>query len=274
MATKPYLLYAYPWMPYPRRIIIYLRERKIPSTLVTIVPVSDPHLPTGNTVSPSFPPRPQGSLPILAIPSSSTSTSTDTPVTYTYIRQSVAIMHYLDTLCDTASNGFPLSKYPMRGIDALSQARETELLTLAEELLVAWNPVRMFGTGAGTMPYPEGAKEMLRWVYRDLYTVESWFQDRRSFDHLERGGRGPSVAEIVLYQFFEFTRVCYGVDLLGRVEGEMVVDVYGREVVMRFDRLKEFVRVFGGRESAVLEEDEKPSKEVLANMSRWEDGVL
>ncbi|KUJ12566.1 uncharacterized protein LY89DRAFT_210135 [Mollisia scopiformis] len=150
MAARQYLLYAYPWMPYPRRIIIYLREKGIPSSLVQVVRVSDPG--DGNAAPPNFPPRPQGSLPVLVMRSERSDT---------HIRQSVAIMNYLDELCDAGADGFPKSKYSIRGENLLARARNTEILGLADEILASWNPVRTFGTGAGTMPIPAAAKEML-----------------------------------------------------------------------------------------------------------------
>jgi hypothetical protein len=119
MATCPYLLYAYPWMPFPRRVIIYIREKSILPSLVTVVPVSDPQL--GDAAPAGFPPRPKGSLPILVIPHPENESNAQP----TYIRQSVAIMNYLDELCDAGANGFPKSQCSMRGPDVLSRARET-----------------------------------------------------------------------------------------------------------------------------------------------------
>ncbi|KAK0269292.1 hypothetical protein LTR54_017539 [Friedmanniomyces endolithicus] len=183
MTTRQSLLYAYPWTPYPRRVIIYLREKAIPSSLVTVVRVSDPQL--GDAAPPEYPPRPAGSLPILAMPTN------DSPghATYTYIRQSNAIMNYLDELCDEGLHGFSLSKYSMRGADALSRARNTEILSLADDCNLAWNPVRMFGSGAGTMSIPAASKEMMRWVRRPLATIESWWKDR-DFSSLRQGESG------------------------------------------------------------------------------------
>jgi glutathione S-transferase len=266
MSTKPYLLYVYPWMPFPRRVIIYLREKGIRSSLVTTVPVSDPQL--GDSAPPTFPPRPAGSLPILAIPSTSKEGE------YTYIRQSVAIINYLDELCNSSVSGFPKSKYAMRGHDILSRARETELLALAEELLVAWNPVRTFGTGAGTMSIPEAAKEMLRWEYRGLAAIESQFADR-DFSYLKEGGRGPSIAEIIFYGFLEFTKDCYGVDVT-KGSGETTKDVYGREVVLRYEKIEEFFDLMGKRKSVVrdAENGEVPGEAAKKAMSTWAEGIL
>lgn len=116
-------------MPYPRRVIIYLREKGIPSSLVKVVPVTDPQL--GDSVPPEFPPKPTGSLPILAIPPGGYRNNQ----LYTYIRQSNAIMSFLDELCEEGSHGFHLCKGSMRGTDPLSRARNMELLALADECL-------------------------------------------------------------------------------------------------------------------------------------------
>jgi glutathione S-transferase len=180
-------------MPYPRRVIIYLREKGIPSSLVTIVPVSDPQL--GNSAPPEYPPRPAGSFPILAIAPGAYLNNQS----YTYIRQSKAIMNFLDELCDGSLEGVPVSIYSMRGTNPLSRARDTELFALADECTANWNPVRTFGSGAGTMSIPIAAKEMMRWIHRPLATIENWWKDR-DFSSLRQGQGGQvTMAEIVLY---------------------------------------------------------------------------
>ncbi|KAJ9659360.1 hypothetical protein H2201_007385 [Coniosporium apollinis] len=271
MPSRPYLLYVYPWMPYPRRVLIYLREKCIPSSLVTVVLVSDPQL--GSKAPPQYPPKPPGSLPILAIPCEDDSGNSPS---FIYIRQSLAIINYLDELCDAGASGFPLSRYSMRGADPLTRARHNELLALADECTVAWNPVRMFGSGAGTMSIPGAAKEMVRWVYRSLATIESWWKEEdRDMAPLRQGGEGKlTIAEIVLYQFLEFVRDCYGRDVTK--EGELGKDVYGREGVEGFPKLGEFFVAFGTRESARRdpEKGEVAGKEVLVRMRTWAEGSL
>lgn len=250
-------------MPYPRRVIIYLREKGIPSSLVTVVPVSDPQL--GNTVDPKYPPKPSGSLPILAIPQD------DSGNNFTYIRQSLAIMNYLDELCDGGLEGFPLSSHSMRGANILERARVIEVLALADECNTLWNPVRSFGTGVGPMPIPAASKEMLRWVRRSLMAIESMWKDRTDISSLRRGEDGRvNMADIVLYQFLEFTADCYGVDMT-RGSGEIVKDVYGREVREEFPKLSEFYLAFKTRDSAVRDTlaGEVASPQVLEKMNTW-----
>lgn len=258
-------------MPFPRRVTIYLREKRIPSSLITVVPVSDPQL--GNSAPPDFPPRPPGSLPILAIPQAHGAAQDEPP--YLFIQQSLAIMNYLDELCDSGQHGFPPSPYPMRGADALARARETALLGWADECTIAWNPVRTFGTGAGTMSIPEASKEMLRWVRRPLGSIEGLWRDR-DFSSLQQGGggQGPTIAEIVLYQFLEFTMDCYGKDMT-RGSAEVVKDVYGRDVVESFPKLGEFYAAFKTRDSARRDPraGEVASEAVLKKMQTWAEGV-
>ena len=251
-------------MPFPRRVTIYLREKIIDSSLVDIVQVSDPQ--AGNAAHPGYPPRPAGSLPILVISSKDDSGS----VSYTHIRQSLAIMNFLEEICDAGMYGFPKSKYSMHGTDVLDRARNSEVLSLADECTVAWNPVRMFGTGAGSMPLPEASKEMIRWVHRPLATIEGWWKDR-DFPHLREGSEtGPSIAEIVLYQFLEFVKDCYLKDMT-KGSGEIVKDVYGREVVEKYEKLAEFYVAFRARESTQRDESkgEIPGKDTLKAMSTW-----
>ncbi|KAK4981074.1 hypothetical protein LTR66_008412 [Elasticomyces elasticus] len=256
-------------MPFPRHVIIYLREKGIPQSLVAVVHVSDPQL--GNVAPPEYPFRPKGSLPILAIPETELSGS----VSYTYIRQSLAIMNYLDELCDAGHNDFPLSRYSMRGADALSRARITEVVALADECTTSWNLVRTFGSGAGTMSIPAASKEMMKRVRRPLNTIEGWWSDRDMSSLRQNGSGEVTMGDIVLYQFLEFTKDCYGVDMT-QGSGEPVKDAYGRDVVEKYTKLGEFYDAFRTRESARRDEaaGEVASKEVLQRMMMWAPGSL
>lgn len=118
---------------------------------------------------------------------------------------------------------------------------------------------------------------MLRWVRRSLMAIEIWWQESdRDMSVLANGVHGHvTMADIVLYQFLEFTKDCYGVDMaIG--SGERVRDVYGRETVEKFPKLMEFFQVFGARESAVRYEHrgEVPSDAPRKAMQTWADGVL
>lgn len=268
----PWLLYSYPWMPFPRRIAGYLSEKRILSSVIKIIQVSDPQL--GDAVvehqAASIPPRPEGSLPILAIPPQASNEN------WTYIRQSMAIITYLE---EAMMPGGSLSHVDSRALSTsqttLERARDIELQTLAEELLITWNPVRSFGTKAGTMEYPEGAKEMLRWVHRTLANVDRLLGER-DLDVLKHDEAGTaSIADIVLFHFMDFIDVCYGVDLT-QGSGQTTTDVYGRIVKEEYINLRKFYENFKDRDSARrnTEIGEYPGEMALKAMSTWYDGVL
>lgn len=272
--AAPWLLYAYPWMPYPRRVITYLREKGIPETQVKVVQCDITS--KDNEVVGDFPPRPIGSLPILAIPSTAGDADEHGRV---YIRQSLAIMYFLEELCNDFQYGFAKGRcgslLGKPGTGPLERARIAEVMSLADELTAAWNPVRMFGTNAGTMSFPAGAKEMLRWERRAFMTLERYLQGRdMSLLRAEVLGHA-TMADIVLFQFFEFVEDCYGVDMtIG--SGEIVKDVYGKDVKEEFPTLVEFYQNFKTRESAkrIAEKGEVPPGNFKKNMSTWAEGVL
>jgi glutathione S-transferase len=273
--TFPFLLYSYPWMPYPRVVGIYLREKRIPESLVKVVHVSDPQLGDAVVDSASFPPRPKGSLPVLAIHHSA-----EAEKDVTYIRQSSSIINFLDDLCDAGQWGFPKSAYSMRGSkdDMVERARITEIRTLAEECLVTWNPVRTFGSGAGVKDLHNAAmsKEMAKWTKRPLTAVERWWKEgKRDVESLKEGGEGKvTMADVVLYQFLEFVRTCYGIDLLVST-GENSQDVYGRKQEEGFEKLRAFMAAMDTRSSVArrAEYGEVPGSMALQAMSTWIDGI-
>ncbi|KAL2869040.1 uncharacterized protein BJX67DRAFT_348655 [Aspergillus lucknowensis] len=304
MSSTSWLLYAYPWQPFPRRVIIYLRERSIPSSLVTVVHVTDVQF--GGETPEGFPPKPPGSLPILAIPKSNGDSI--------YIKQSIPIMEFLEEACNTGRWGFPkLSQPPIltlpinklsleesisdstvakdnkQEIPPLLAARHGELLSLASGLTDSWNPIRIFGSGTGTMRIPAAAKEMLGWTRRNLLAIENWFEENgySSADlRWDEDGNGPgdkpregkrqaTIAEIVLFQFFDFTHDCYGIDMT-RSAGRKVTDVYGREVLEYYPRLESFYKDFLTRPSArrYVDLGDVPHERWIKSMTDWSEGIF
>ncbi|KAJ5633493.1 hypothetical protein N7528_001335 [Penicillium herquei] len=288
MASKPWLIYAYPWQPYPRRLIIYLRERAIPPSLVTIVPVSD--VQSGDKAPDNFPPRPPGSLPILMIPSGNGITS-NKPI---YIKQSIAIMEFLDDMCWTEQHELPPldghPSLPLQSFEAdfrdslkddrnsLLKARHSELLSQANGLTESWNSIRIFGSGAGTIRLPGAAHEMFKWLQRGLLGIERWMEEndyRPEEVRWDGNKRDITIAEIVLFQFFEFAKDCYGVDMTESTGG-MIKDAYGRDVRDTYPRLKLFYDSFLTRPSARRDANmgEMPPQHWVKNMTDWSPGVF
>ena len=285
--SRPHLLYVYPWMPYPRRVTLYLRERDIAPALVTVVPVSDPQK-GDKIIPPGLPARPRGSLPILAIPSPNPTH----PTCYTYLSQSVAIMNYLEDLCDAQVAGFPQRGWPMRGgLDPLRRAKELGYMQLADQALACWNPVRLFGTGAGPISIPRAAKEALVWEKRELGAIEAFLKQqqeeegdadlvvRSSRDSDTNGsvsvGYGPSIGDIMLFSFLELANDMYGRDMTVSTSAK-VKDAYGRDVVESSPMLHKFYRLFKSRTSAQRrsEDGEVVPLDVRTAGTTWADEVF
>lgn len=273
MPTFPWLLYTYAWMPYPRRVSIYLREKNIPATLVRIIDCCDPA--TDSMLrEENLPTKPAGSLPILAIPNHSGADG-HPDKGYTYIRQSVAVIKYIDEHCDQDMSGFPKSAYSMTGESAIDRARVAEICALADDCLTGWNPVRTFGTGAGALKDPAASRQMMAWVKRSLQTVEQWWKDR-DMQVLRKGGGGQvNLGDILMFQFLQFTKDNYGVDMTKGTR-MVVKDAYNREVLDDYPKLAEFYEAFESRDSAVLNGnrgDLAPDNASQA-MKTWWDGSL
>lgn len=119
------LLYASDYTYFPRRVLIYLKEKKFEAGIITKVPTWFTLQRTMES-SPDFPPKPAGSIPILAIPDRKEGQ-------FIYIRQSLAILNYLEDLTEDPSSGVKASTLSMRGNTALEKARITELLAVLDE---------------------------------------------------------------------------------------------------------------------------------------------
>ena len=279
-----YLLYVYPWMPFPRRVLIYLRERQIPDSLVHIVCVSDPQ--SGSKAPKGYPPTPKGSLPILAIPPSDATTNT-IPATldnWTLLGQSVPIITYLDTRCSTAYN--MQTEHPE---DALAVAKNMGYQSSASDAMATWNAVRMFGSRASASPsIPIAASESLKWVHREIAVVEKYL-DPASGSDKDYGGyaarlgpgskAGPSYGDILLYSFLDLVDDVYErFDDLTLGKGGEGKDPYGREVEKYgyYPNVREFYKLFQARES--VRRDEKLGEGVpqkVKEMARtWTEGVF
>ncbi|KAK5952221.1 hypothetical protein OHC33_006694 [Knufia fluminis] len=186
---------------------------------------------------------------------------------------SMAIIQYIEEACAPSGESSNIcAREIVKGLTPLERARITGITTLAEELLVSWNPVRIFGTKAGTIVYPEGASEMLRWVQRTLSNVDRLLVDR-DLEYLGDDERSVTVADVVLFGFLEFVDYCYGVDVTVGSEREWT-GVYGRAVREDYPRLREVYGSFKGRKGAMRHgSGEIASEEVLERMRAWYDGI-
>ena len=271
-------------MPFPRRVLIYIRERRIPDSLIRIVCVSDPQ--AGSKAPEGYPPTPKGSLPILAIPPSEISTDT-IPATldnWTLLGQSLSIMTYLDSCCSPAYN--MQTEHPK---DPLAVARNIGYQSAASDAMATWNAVRMFGSRASASPsMPIAASESLKWVHREIAAVEKYLDPTSGLDK-DYGGyaarlgssskAGPSYGDIMLYSFLDLVDDLYGrFDDLTLGKGSEGKDPYGRDVEKYgyYLNVREFYKLFRARES--VKKDEKLGEGVPEKIKEmacsWDEGVF
>jgi hypothetical protein len=127
------------------------------------------------------------------------------------------------------------------------------------------------------MSYPQGSKEMLRWIRRPLKVIDNWWQeDDRDMSLLRKGSDDHvTIADVVLYQFLEFTKDCYGVDMT-KGSGAKVSDVYGRDILEHFPKLEGFYEAFSTRDSAKRcpNAGEVPGEKPAKAMQTWAEGVF
>ncbi|KAI4150889.1 MAG: hypothetical protein LQ340_003842 [Diploschistes diacapsis] len=218
---SPHLFYVFPWIPFPRHLIIYLRERRIPNSHVRVIAVSDPQ--QGQKVPQGFPPPPAGSSPILAIPPAAAS-DPSIPTTlegWKLLRQSLHIMHFLESRFSTL-DGWKKPPYCMqaeRPSNPYMLSNNTGYQSSVEMALACWNPLRLFGSGAGPVSIPEAAKESLKWARRELAVIETYLNPSLEID-VDYGGYAerlapvskgvPTFGDIMLFSYLEMVADVYG----------------------------------------------------------------
>lgn len=205
-------LYVLSWGIYPRRILLYLAEKGLdscPAIKVTSCSVTN----TGTMEAPGKPP---GSVPILRLPDG------------TFIKQSVAILEYLEDVCDhpDLTQDWQLqiasaarNRGSMRGKTAQEVARTREILALADEASTFFGFACHKGS-ALFMPLEQtsalAGKLALEYCRKNLKILEEdYFAEQTS---LFGSGSRVSIAHCVLYSLLHFSRRLYGVDLLSEPE--------------------------------------------------------
>lgn len=288
-------------MPYPRRVIVYLRERGIPSSAVRIVPVSDPQL--GSQAPIGFPPTPTGSLPILAVPPLEMRNSS-IPADlegWKLVRQALPIKVYLENQFALLDDWkvLPQPVYNMQTEfpnDAFHLANSIGYQLSTEGVLNCWNGVRLFGSGTGPISIPAASKESLKWVHRELAVIEKYLDPSSGTDN-DFGGyavrlatssaAGPLFADIMLLSFLEMVDdlyCCFDELTLGdhrkRVEHSAAQgkDAYGRNVqdLGYYPHIRTFYELFRARTNAQrdsLQGEDVPEK-VRGFGGKWADDIF
>lgn len=224
-------LFVLPWGVYPRRVLIYLAEKGLlNSPEIKVTPIS---FQNGNQMV--APGKPPGTVPILKLGEDR------------FIKQSVAILEYLEDTCDAAQasgvNPFGVSAAgTMRGKTAEERARTRAIIGLVDEALIYFG----FACHKGTALFSSleeqstiASKMALESLQKALGLIETYYED----NSLQVGDPDVTIADCVLFSFLQFSREFYGKDLVGDLPN-----------------LKRFYDVFKERESARIKEGFYPEQ--------------
>ncbi|KAG5805588.1 hypothetical protein H9Q74_009118 [Fusarium xylarioides] len=233
--STPLELFSLSWGMYPRRVLIYLAEKKLlasPLIKITEVTIS----PNGDSLI--APGKPQGTAPILRLPDGR------------FIKQSIAILEYHEDICDNPQQPWQVELAKdaggsMRGRTAEEKARVREVLGLADEVTSQFGFACHKGTALFNMleeTHPITAKLALEYCQKNLRLLEKYYEGEPRLD----GGAGQvTIADCVLYSTLHFAKDLYALDLLA--DPELV-------------SLRAFYSWFGSRESVQVPEDHFPAQ--------------
>ncbi|KAF2155668.1 hypothetical protein K461DRAFT_274682 [Myriangium duriaei CBS 260.36] len=138
----PVLLYADPtWYPSPWRVALYLAEKRIPPSVVLAVPATDP------VASKDFPKASRTFIPQLAVSKKQQTSSqrSTNPDDYIWIPQSVAIILFLEGLCNTHPELAPVGPLDSSP-NPIRQALQRGVISHVEQLTTGVNATQLFGS--------------------------------------------------------------------------------------------------------------------------------
>jgi len=211
LTEMAYELFNLPGGLYPRRVVIYLTEKKLlPHPLIKITPVKQSGL--QNTA----PGKPPGTVPILALGDGR------------FIKQSIAIIEFFEDICDAASLD-KLNKVDrkiaeasgpsMRGGEtAAERARMREILVLADEATTHFGVACHKGSALMALLERQDAtssKFAMESCKKVLGLIEAYYQEDQlvsSMDSAERKS-GVTIADCVLFSLLQFAKEFYCLDL-------------------------------------------------------------
>lgn len=233
--SAPLELFVLPWGVYPRRILLYLSEKGLlssPLIKITAVEITQQGMSTPAG-------KPPGSVPILKLPDG------------TFIKQSLAILDYLEDICDHPDPEIAWqvelaqsaeNTGSMRGQTAQDKARTRDMLSLIEEV----NCIFGFAAHKGSKLFVPmettsalASKLALEYCAKMLKALDEYYGSVRALDE----GRPVTIADCALFSLLQFSKGLYDLDLASG-----------------FPNLTRFYEVFEKRESARVEDDHFPEQ--------------
>lgn len=234
-SAAPMTLYDLSFGPYPRRVTLYMKEKKLPSNLINIIPVSFDA--GGHPIAPG---KPTGTVPILAVhPNTAYNPTSSTQ----YIKQSIPILEYLEDITldrehpntteeDATTTTTQQARYPsLRGRTPFERARIRSILQIQDELteysvsVIRWGS-KGFAPRAGGAEYQDPKAARLAWkiLNERLALLESYCDPLAP----EKGTKGAmlvqmqdpqdevSMADCAVFAFLYFLKLFYGLDFVGK----------------------------------------------------------
>ncbi|KAK3725389.1 hypothetical protein LTR37_000359 [Vermiconidia calcicola] len=247
----PMLLYAHPSIfPAARRVLIYLEEKQISSSVVTIVPPHD------EEASKQYPSAQGTTVPRLAIKKQSRADDDAKDAEcYEWLSQSNAILEFFEDLCDAHPDLSSLRVPSLRdGDDMIKRLRIRGVMAYTDEVflyvavscLFASKPFNeMQNLGDLHVPSAKALKDFVE--TRDMPKFNALVEETTDFAALASGKVGTAtISDIDVYVLMTFGSDAYGIDIDGEHAG-----------------LRKLVEAFGKREAAVIgvPEDQSLQKE-------------
>lgn len=247
----PMLFYGYymggNFAPCPRRVFVYLAEKKIPSSVLTVVNSDE------EAVEKGYPKKPEGFVPILAIPKEGKEGE------YTWMYQSVAILEFLEDYCDAHPEVTSVPSMRGRASDPVHRAQIRGAMYWADELFEEFGVSCMFGNKdfisrlQRTTASPQSAKEVKTLADRTLRYLDQVLPAVSDYEGLSSGKEGvATIADCVLFATWQFS-----------------LTVYGTDIVKGYSNVVKVIEAFKNRPSAYLE----PFPSGFKVWTDWYDGV-
>lgn len=191
---------------------IYLREKKIPESVVKVVPFQD------EESSKAYPKLVGTTVPKLAILKSNTTGSQTDQDSYIWLPQSVAIIEYLEDLCDAHPQLSPVPSL-RGGNDLVRRALIRGSLGFMENTWATSGLINSFGSQAYNtlrnqnnlnMPAAHVAAKITQTMF--LTPLDELLGRACDFAALEKGIEGAAtIADIAIYTYLAFVRNVYGI---------------------------------------------------------------